>query len=247
MSRDELYRLPHERVGEFTFDATVADVFSDMISRSVPGYASILSMIQQLAGRYCKANTNIYDLGCSLGAATFLLQSQAPSSCVIHAVDNSEAMVSRLHVSIKDLPESSERPQIEVHQADVVDFSMNNASFAVLNLTLQFISVELRENLLRRIADALIPGGALLISEKVCFDDPTQQELLTELHHDFKRAHGYSDLEIAQKRAAIENRLVPETIDDHSRRLSKVGFDCVVPWFQCFNFVSLLALKSPEN
>ncbi len=89
----------------------------------------------------------------------------------------------------------------------------------------------------------MLPGGALLLSEKICFEDAAQQELMTNLHHDFKRAHGYSDLEIAQKRTAIENRLVPETLATHVARLRDAGFGSVAPWFQCFNFASILAVK----
>ncbi len=84
----------------------------------------------------------------------------------------------------------------------------------------------------------------MLLSEKICFDEPTQQQLMTELHHDFKRAHGYSDLEVAQKRTAIENRLIPETLDTHIDRLKSAGFTTVAPWFQCFNFVSILAVRN---
>jgi tRNA (cmo5U34)-methyltransferase len=120
---------------------------------------------------------------------------------------------------------------------------MNNASFVVLNLTLQFLPPEERTDVIQNIFHGLRPGGALLLSEKLCFDDPNQQRLLTELHHDFKRAHGYSELEIAQKRSAIENRLVPETLETHVDRLKTAGFTSVVPWFQCFNFVSILAVR----
>ncbi len=255
MSRDRIYALPQQRVGDFAFDDQVAEVFPDMIARSVPGYASVLSMIEQLTTRYVQPGTNVYDLGCSLGAATRLLRAQTPASCTIHAVDSSEAMVVRLR---RELGERDEKQadgadrwiggaihdsKAVVHAADIRSFPMSNASFVVLNWTLQFIPAAEREPLMQAIATGLNPGGALLLSEKVCFDDQAQQSLLTELHHDFKRAHGYSDLEIAQKRTAIENRLIPETIQTHVARLKQVGFSVVTPWFQCFNFFSILAIK----
>ncbi|EMI19525.1 tRNA (uridine-5-oxyacetic acid methyl ester) 34 synthase [Rhodopirellula maiorica SM1] len=244
MKRDRIYSLPHDRVGSFAFDEQVVEVFPDMIARSVPGYASILAMIQQLAARFAQAKTNVYDLGCSLGAATLLIQRQVPQDCVIHAVDNAPAMVERLQMKLQHSERQTGVAEVRVHQADVCQFPMTNASFVVLNLTLQFIPKDQRAALLTAIADAIVPGGALLLSEKICFDDLGQQSLLNDLHHDFKRANGYSDLEIAQKRTALEDRLLPETMQTHIDRLETAGFDCVAPWFQCFNFASILAVKA---
>ncbi len=246
MSQDRLYALPQQHVGNFAFDEQVVEVFPDMIARSVPGYASILSMIEQLTARFAQPHTCIYDLGCSLGAATLLMSQQCDLTCTIHAVDSSAAMITRLTAKLNDLPtkhDGTPRCPVQVHLADIRALPMSNASFVVLNLTLQFVPATDREELLRRVFLALNPGGALLLSEKICFDEPAQQTLLTELHHDFKRAHGYSDLEIAQKRTAIENRLIPETLETHVGRLRQVGFEVVAPWFQCFNFVSILAIK----
>jgi tRNA (cmo5U34)-methyltransferase len=120
---------------------------------------------------------------------------------------------------------------------------IRNASFVVLNLTLQFLHPDQRSDVIQKVADGLNSGGALLLSEKICFADSQQQALLTDLHHDFKRAHGYSDLEISQKRSAIENLLIPETLEAHVQRLRGAGFRTVAPWFQCFNFASILAVK----
>ncbi|MEZ6136142.1 MAG: carboxy-S-adenosyl-L-methionine synthase CmoA [Pirellulaceae bacterium] len=244
MAKDNIYALPHARVGDFAFDEAVADVFPDMIARSVPGYASILAMIEQLSERFALPGTNVYDLGCSLGAATWLMAKRIPASCTLHAVDNSPAMVSRLRARSEQEQAALEGAcAIDVHQADVREFPLSNASFVVLNLTLQFILPAERRDVLAAVYDALLPGGALLLSEKVWFELPTVDKLLTELHHDFKRAHGYSDLEIAQKRTAIENRLIPDTLPQHEQRLGEIGFRVVAPWFQCFNFVSMLAIK----
>jgi tRNA (cmo5U34)-methyltransferase len=113
----------------------------------------------------------------------------------------------------------------------------------VLNFTLQFIATHEREEVLTNICSGLNPGGVLILSEKVVFDDEPHQQLMTDLHHNFKRANGYSDLEIAQKRSAIEHYLVPETLDTHRQRLRNAGFSSVDVWFQCFNFASLIAIK----
>lgn len=244
MTRDRIYSLPRERVGDFTFDESVVAVFPDMIARSVPGYASILSMIEQLTSRFAQPESRLYDLGCSLGAATRLMRRQAPPGCTIHAVDNSPAMVRRLTELIAGEPAAADACPVHIHEADVRSFPIEQASFVVLNLTLQFIAPRERDEVIRSAFTGMRPGGALLLSEKLCFDDPRQQELLTELHHDFKRAHGYSDLEIAGKRMAIENRLVPESLSTHVARLHAAGFETVAPWFQCFNFASILAVRS---
>jgi tRNA (cmo5U34)-methyltransferase len=241
VARDDIYSLPMNRVGDFQFDEQVVNVFPDMIARSVPGYASILSMIEQLAGRFTRPGTTIWDLGCSLGAATRLIRRMAPADCVIHAVDNSSAMIERLRMTLQQSPEQG--CVVELHEADLRSIEIQNASFVVLNLTLQFLPPEERSAVIRKICDGLLPGGALLLSEKLAFEDPQQQQLLSDLHHDFKRAHGYSDLEIAQKRTAIENRLVPETMETHIQRLREAGFRIVAPWFQCFNFASILAVR----
>ena len=111
-----------------------------------------------------------------------------------------------------------------------------------LNFTLQFIPREQRLDLLTRIRRALLPGGALILSEKLRFADDQEQALLTDLHIAFKRANGYSELEIAQKRSAIENVMKPDSLEEHRTRLAEAGFSKVVPWFQCLNFASLIAL-----
>ncbi len=248
MSRDEIFTLPRDRVGQFQFDDAVAEVFPDMIARSVPGYASILSVIEQLASRYVVPNSNVYDLGCSLGAATRLIRNQAPATAVIHAVDNSPAMIERLNQTIaQESPSQTQRSEVQTLLADVCDCPMTNASLVVLNFTLQFVPAARRQNLLQTCFDAMLPNAALVLSEKVQFDDPQQDQLLIDLHLDFKRSCGYSELEIAQKRTSLENTLVPESLQAHCERLSRVGFQTVTPWFQCFNFVSILAVKADRN
>ena len=240
-AKDNIYSLPLSRVGDFSFDEQVVKVFPDMIARSVPGYASILSMIEQLASRFVQPGTTVWDLGCSLGAATRLIRRRAPADCVIHAVDNSTAMISRLRTLLAQ--DCEQGCPVELHESDLRTVEIADASFVVLNLTLQFLPPEERTDVIRQVFHGLRPGGALLLSEKICFEEPAQQSLLTELHHDFKRAHGYSDLEVAQKRTAIENRLIPESLPVHTARLHAAGFTTVVPWFQCFSFVSILAVR----
>jgi len=239
--RDDLYSLPLNQVGSFEFDEQVVRVFPDMIARSVPGYGSILSMIEQLAARFVLPGTAVWDLGCSLGAATRLIRRTAPIDCTIHAVDNSAAMIERLRVMLTESGNSG--CEVILHESDLRDVEIRDSSFVVLNLTLQFLPPASRTEVIQNVWRGLRPGGALLLSEKICFDEPTQQHLMTELHHDFKRANGYSDLEVAQKRTAIENRLIPESLETHIDRLKRAGFRTIAPWFQCFNFASILAVR----
>lgn len=239
---DNIYANPLEQPGSFTFDSTVANVFADMIKRSVPGYATIISMIGNLAERYSQAGSVCYDLGCSLGAATLAMRHRiAAADCRIVGVDNSAAMLQRCRQIIE--ADCGVVP-VELKCADVQDVAIEQASVVVLNFTLQFIPPAQRRPILQGIYNGLRPGGVLILSEKVAFEDRQHQELMIELHHNFKRANGYSDLEIAQKRTALENVLIPETLESHRERLKAVGFGSCDVWFQCFNFASLIAIKN---
>lgn len=240
-NKDQVYADPRAQVAAFAFDARVADVFDDMIRRSVPGYGMTLSLLGIIAQHYAKPNTRIYDLGCSLGAgiASMGAKLQTPEVTFV-GVDNSQPMLDRCRPHLVDI---QQQHRLELLCQDIQQTPIENASIVVLNFTLQFIPKAERLALLARIREGLVPGGILVLSEKILFDDPQIQADLTTLHHDFKRAQGYSDLEIAQKRAAIENVLIPETIDAHESRLSAACFARDEIWLQCFNFASFLAFK----
>lgn len=238
---DQLFANPLNSVPDFQFDHQVVNVFPDMIKRSVPGYTTIISMIGQLSERYAQSGSRCYDLGCSLGAATLAMRHRIRSAdCQIVAVDNSNAMIDRCAKVID--ADSGEVP-VQLLCSDLQDVAIENASMVVLNFTLQFIAKAERTQIIKRIYDGLLPGGVLILSEKLAFEDNHHQELMIELHHNFKRSNGYSDLEIAQKRSAIEDVLIPETLDEHRTRLQAAGFTSSDVWFQCFNFASLIAIK----
>lgn len=240
MKNDKLFSDVQPLV-DFVFDDAVADVFPDMIRRSVPGYETVISMLGVLAQHYAQNNTHVYDLGCSLGAATLAMHRQTRALDLQHiCVDNSAAMVKRCRSKLqRHMPNAN----LEVLCDDIEAIEINNASLVVVNFTLQFIPPESRLKLLKKIADGLMPGGALVLSEKLVFEDESVNQLHIDLHHTFKRANGYSDLEISQKRAAIENVLVPDTQQEHLERLSQAGFDQTIQWFQNFNFASFVAIK----
>ena len=238
---DNIFAAPIEKMGDFTFDARVAEVFPDMIQRSVPGYSNIISAIGMLAERFAKPHSNVYDLGCSLGAATLSMRRHIQQEgCEIIAVDNSSAMVERCRLHINAY--RSDTP-VQVIEADIRDIDVTDASVVVLNFTLQFLVPEDRYKLLEKIYAGLRPGGILILSEKYIFDDERAHDLLIDLHHDFKRANGYSELEISQKRSAIENVMRPDSIDTHKTRFASIGFSSSEVWFQCFNFGSMFAIK----
>lgn len=239
---DTIYASPQGQVSDFSFDSQVAEVFPDMIQRSVPGYQTILHTLGLLTQRYAQADSKLYDLGCSLGAASLMMRRNNPQSgCTIVAVDNSEAMLERCRHHIEAYKGNT---PIELHCASIQDVAIEDASVVVLNFTLQFIPPEQRQALLQRIYQGLRPGGLLLLSEKIRSEDNSMNELLVDLHHEFKRANGYSELEISQKRTALENVMKTDTIACHRSRLATAGFEHAELWYQSYNFCSLVAVKA---
>ncbi|MGB1199364.1 MAG: carboxy-S-adenosyl-L-methionine synthase CmoA [Thalassotalea sp.] len=238
---DLIFSKKHPQLKDFTFDRQVVEVFPDMISRSVPGYNTIIDTIGRLSQHYVTDNSNVYDLGCSLGAATSAMRKAiVADSCKIIGVDNSSAMVERCKIHVNAF---KGKTPAEIIEANILDIEITNASMVVINFTLQFIEPELRAELINKIAKGLKPGGLLLLSEKITDSDTVCDQLLIDLHHDFKRANGYSELEIAQKRTALENVMKPDSLQTHNERLTAAGFSHIAPWFQCFNFFSLVAIK----
>ena len=240
--QDNLFAHPLGTVPSFVFDKAVVDVFPDMIRRSVPGYETILAHCGELASRYVQSGSHCYDLGCSLGASTLAMRSRIEDhhNTKIIAVDNSAAMLNKCATMLASVPSTI---STELLNQDICDTKIENASMVVMNFTLQFIPMAQRVPLLEKIYAGLNPGGCLVISEKLHFEPPSLNTLLSDLHHQFKRGQGYSDLEISQKRDSIENVLIPETLDAHIQRLRGCGFQSASPWFQCFNFCSLVAIK----
>jgi len=238
---DRIYAEQRDIIERFSFDERVVSVFPDMISRSVPGYGTMIEMIGVLAARYARPGTNLYDLGCSLGAATLAMAALVPHrDCQVIAIDNSAAMLSRAEQLIG---EASPALPVTLLNADIRKVSLTNASVAVLNFTLQFLPLQDRDTLIGKVSDALGTGDILVLSEKIRYEDPAEDQLQQALHHAFKRNNGYSDLEISQKRTALENVLIPETLAEHEQRLRRAGFRQVHVWFRCFNFLSLVAVR----
>lgn len=236
--RDTLFTQQTDLVN-FTFDAQVAAVFDDMVKRSVPGYKTMLEMMGLIVKTYGRSDTNYYDLGASTGAISLALALNNPcKNNRIIAVDNSKDMAKKcfdnLFENIKNF---------EVLCMDINDLHYQNASIIVLNLTLQFISPKHRQTLIDKIYQGLNPNGVLAVFEKIHFDDQKNQDKITKLHLDFKRANGYSDMEIAAKRQSIDNILITDNTKTHLERFKTSGFSQSFCYFQCLNFKAFLAVK----
>ena len=249
--RDAIYRRPLVEIEKFQFNDQVASVFDDMISRSVPGYSLTLDMLHVIGNELIQPQSNVYDLGCALGASSLAIsEGLINHQATLVAIDNAPAMIAAAKKNLKPLAQQcqqSDHASIRLLCENIEASKIEHASLVVLNFTLQFIPVAEKQAVLRNIANGLLPGGVLFLSEKIQFENRHQQALMNQLHHGFKQAQGYSQLEIAQKRTALENVLTPDTLDQHRERLQQAGFDDVMVWFQCFNFISMLAFKNEKT
>ncbi|MCH9003670.1 MAG: carboxy-S-adenosyl-L-methionine synthase CmoA [Proteobacteria bacterium] len=244
MTSDKIYDKPSDDK-PFRFNDEVAKVFPDMLRRSIPGYDATIEAIGSLAARYVLQDTNCYDLGCSLGAATIAMRQGIDTpGCRIVAVDTAPAMTKRCReILAEDDRQFAPATPVEVLRADIRDIEFKNASMIVLNYTLQFLPMIDRDALMRSIYDGLNDGGLLVLSEKVVDEIPEMEELLVDLHREHKRRNDYSALEVSRKRAALDNVLIPETVAAHRSRLAEAGFSHTAVWLRYFNFVSIIAIR----
>jgi len=234
--KDKLFSEPFSNIKSFAFDEKVVSVFPDMIKRSVPGYDTILKGIAMLAMKYVKPSSHVYDLGASLGAVSLTVdQAIGAQSVKIHAIDNSEPMVMAFQQSLSKVKQNN---QILIHLADIADTSISDASMVVSNFTLQFIPVKHRVALCHSIYSGLNKGGVFILSEKIQSSDT-----MIDYYHGYKKINGYSDMEIAQKRQALEDSLKPDSLDVWQQRLMAAGFKQIEVWFKAFNFISIVAVK----
>ena len=241
MATDDIYARPRGKVPPFEFNEQVARVFDDMLCRSVPLYTQMIHGQVQLAAHFFQPGTLIYDLGCSngnLGLALVEEMGERPFAMI--AADTSQPM---LDIYRNRLSGSAGADRITLTCRDIREVGLEPASVVVINLTLQFLPLADRDDLIARIGGALVPGGVLLLAEKVIHEQPELAEVQRHFHHRFKKENGYSDLEISQKRDALENVLVPETMEAHLLRLKRAGLAQIDIWLKWFNFAALLARK----
>jgi tRNA (cmo5U34)-methyltransferase len=241
MKKDTVFAEKKTTIEPFEFNQAVTDVFNDMLHRSVPLYEESVHRQSQLAAHFYRTGSRIYDLGCSNGNLGIrILRQFNGRSFSMKGVDSSPFMIEKYLSRLENRADAS---GIELICRPMEDVEINNASVVLINLTLQFVDVDKRDDLIKQIYTGLNPGGVMLLTEKTAHSVPVMNDLEKKYYRSFKLENGYSDLEISQKRDALEKVLVPETIQDHERRLRHAGFTLVETWLKWFNFTSFMAIK----
>jgi tRNA (cmo5U34)-methyltransferase len=240
-ARDRVFADQAEAIADFKFSKEVATVFDDMLSRSVPFYAETQRMIGEMAGDFVKSGTNVYDFGCSTGTTMLALHERVPKDVKFIGVDNSEDMLVRCRDKLA--AGGFDRP-FELRTADLnAGATVENASLALMILTLQFIRPLQRERLMADIYRGLNDQGSFIVVEKVLGEDSLFNRLFIRYYYDMKRRNGYSEMEIAQKREALENVLIPYTLLENRELLLRTGFRYVDVFFKWYNFCGIVAVK----
>jgi tRNA (cmo5U34)-methyltransferase len=239
--RDEVFREPQDQVGDFTFGREVASVFDDMLLRSVPFYEEMQRMIAEMAGDFAVEGTSVYDLGCSTGTTLLHLHPRLPGKVKFIGVDSSAEMIEkcRLKFAAADFDREHELILEDLNQGVPVQ----NASVVLLVLTLQFIRPLYRNTLLDQIYQGLNENGCLFLVEKVVGEDSLFNRLFIDYYYGMKRRNGYSQMEISQKREALENVLIPYKLLENRELLLKTGFRYVEVFFKWYNFCGIVAVK----
>jgi len=238
---DEVFRK-NIAAADFEFGEKVASVFDDMLGRSVPFYEEMQRMIAEMAQDFAVEGTQIYDLGCSTGNTLILLHSHVPKRVKFIGIDDSKEMLKRCEGKLAQSAVVDR--DIELICADLNQgVQVRNASMVLMVLTLQFIRPLYREELIRSIWKGLNENGCLILVEKVLGEDSMFNRLFIKYYYDLKKRHGYSELEIAQKREALENVLVPYKLLENRKLLLDVGFRHVDVFFKWYNFCGMVAVK----
>jgi len=237
MNRDKVFSKPILK--QFEFDEDVASVFDDMLNRSVPFYEQMLDLTTSFVLKYCKTNSVVYDLGCSTASTLINISQKSNTPLELIGIDNSDAMLNRAKHKTK-----AYGLDISFLNDDIFNVDLKPANIIISNYTLQFIRPLQREKLIQKIYDSLEVGGVFIFSEKVITDDKTLNKLMIDEYYEFKKEKGYSDFEIAQKREALENVLIPYTYEENKKMIEDAGFkhfDCLFKWI---NFGTFIAIKS---
>lgn len=240
-SKDEVFRKEIEKVSDFKFGTNVAGVFDDMVSRSVPFYGEIQRMIAELASTYAKEGTDVYDLGCSTGNSLVGMDTMVNKDVQFIGVDDSMEMLDKCRTKLNEVGFSR---RYELRCADLnKGIKIQNATVVVVCLTLQFVRPLHREKLLKNIYDGLNHGGVLILVEKILAEENKFNRDFIEYYYDYKRRNHYSELEISQKREALENVLVPYKLSENITLLRDKGFAHCEVFFKWYNFAGLVAVK----
>jgi tRNA (cmo5U34)-methyltransferase len=228
-------------VADFKFDEKTVAVFDDMVARSVPFYHEIQRMLGELAADFAIPGTRVFDLGCSTGTTLLVLDRLLPPEIGFVGVDNSADMLAKARGKFHHVGSAR---NLELRLQDLnQDRIVEHASVVVMNLTLQFVRPLNRERALRWIFEGLHSNGCLLLVEKQTPSASLVNRLFIDHYYAFKRRNGYSDLEIAQKREALENVLIPYRPEENRALLESIGFGPVEEFFRWYNFAGILAIK----
>ena len=222
---------------QFEFDNEVADVFDDMIDRSVPFYKENLNLSINILKNYINDNDNILDLGSSTG--TFLINlAKLNPNLKLTGIDNSSAMIQKAQKKAKAFGVN-----IDFLEEDFLEYEFGKNKIISANYTIQFIRPIKREKLITKIYNSLEDGGIFLMSEKLISEDKKLNKILIDEYYKYKKEKGYSEYEIAKKREALENVLIPYTELENREMLSTSGFKHIEVIFRWCNFATFLAFK----
>lgn len=239
--RDKLFDEKRSLIENFNFGKATAQVFDDMLNRSVPFYGEMQRMMAEMAGDFAVEGTNLYDLGCSTCTTFLHIDSSVNPGVTFVGVDSSQEMLDKAKQKLK---QAGFKRDYELVCADInKGIEIDNASVVIMNLTLQFVRPLYREKLIQNIARGMKDGGCLILIEKVLSEYSTLNRLFIKYYYDMKKRNGYSDLEIAQKREALENVLIPYHFDENRELLLKNGFKGCDMFFRWYNFCGMVALK----
>lgn len=241
MSKDKIFSKKSRRIEDFNFGGKTAAVFDDMLDRSVPFYAEIQRMIGEIAADFAVKGTNVYDLGCSTGTTFVALDRVLAPGVRFVGVDSSPEMLQKCREKLKGY---GVRRPFRLVRADLnKPVSIRKASVVILNLTLQFVRPLYRHRLIESIARGVEKDGCLILIEKVLSRDSALNRFFINYYYGFKKRQGYSQLEISQKREALENVLIPYRVEENRELLLKAGFTQCDVFFKWYNFCGIIAIK----
>lgn len=241
MGKDEVFKNEIEKVSDFKFGSHVANVFDDMVNRSVPFYGEMQRMMAELAADHAVEGTDVYDLGCSTGTTLIGMNTLVNPSIRFIGVDESQEMLDKCRSKLQEA--NFTRP-FELRTADLnKGIAIENASVVVLCLTLQFVRPIHRERLVRDIYSGLNPGGVLILVEKILAEETSFNRDFIRYYYNYKRRNNYSELEISQKREALENVLIPYKLSEDITLLRDQGFSHCETFFKWYNFAGMIAVK----
>lgn len=241
MHKDKVFKETVPKASDFKFGTAVASVFDDMVNRSVPFYGEMQRMMAEQAGDYAKPGTDIYDLGCATGTTLIGMNTAIAEDIRFIGIDDSPEMLAKCQAKLEEA--GFKRP-FELRVADLNQkVEIANASVAILCLTLQFVRPMNREKLLKSVFEGLNSGGALILVEKILAEDGVFNRDFINYYYNYKRRNDYSEMEISQKREALENILIPYKLSENINILLDTGFAHCEVFFKWYNFVGLIAVK----